>query len=142
MMKIIRGKKYDTDTARLVGTWEDNPEVLPNEVGYYAKSLYVKRTGEYFIHVNTGTVIAEGHSGDRLDPVPAGAAKNWAKNHLAADEYEAEFGSLDDDEGSVTTSISLPKEAYGKLKRLALKSGEPVSKYLGKVIKNIKEETE
>ena len=48
MQKIIRGKKYDTDTAKEVCCYSNN---LPfGDFDWIQETLYVKRTGEYFLH--------------------------------------------------------------------------------------------
>ena len=48
MKKIINGKKYDTETARMVGcfVWEKNKE----DVNYSVEILFCKKTGEYFLY--------------------------------------------------------------------------------------------
>ena len=46
MKKIINGRKYDTDTASMVGEWSDG---YPSDFRYEAETLYRKRNGEYFI---------------------------------------------------------------------------------------------
>ena len=55
MRKIIANKSYDTNTASLVGAW-DNREY--GNLDYVSESLYRKRTGEYFIHGAGGRVAA------------------------------------------------------------------------------------
>ena len=52
MQKIIRGKKYDTDTAKEVCCYSNN---LPfGDFDWIQETLYVKRTGEYFLHGKGG----------------------------------------------------------------------------------------
>ena len=52
MQKIIRGKKYDTDTAKEVCCYSNN---LPfGDFDWVQETLYVKRTGEYFLHGKGG----------------------------------------------------------------------------------------
>ena len=52
MQKIIRGKKYNTDTAKEVCCYSNN---LPfGDFDWVQETLYVKRTGEYFLHGKGG----------------------------------------------------------------------------------------
>ena len=47
MNKVIRGKRYNTETAKLVGTWEANE---PENSDFWEKEeLYQKRSGEFFL---------------------------------------------------------------------------------------------
>lgn len=132
MVCIIKGRKYNTDTARKVDYVVFNSEV--NE--YHEAHLYCKRTGEYFLYEDFG------RCGERITPLTQQEANMWAQENLEVDSYEAEFGEITEDDSSVAMTLNLPRAAYDKLKRLALKSGEPVSKYLSKIIKNIKEGAE
>ena len=52
MQKIIRGKKSDTDTAKEVCCYSNN---LPfGDFDWIQETLYVKRTGEYFLQGKGG----------------------------------------------------------------------------------------
>lgn len=51
MKKIINGKVYDTATAQKIAEWEIN---LPTDINYLCESLYLKKTGEYFIFGSGG----------------------------------------------------------------------------------------
>lgn len=46
MKKIINGKLYNTETARLIAKSETTTD--HSDFGYYCKEVYKKRTGEYF----------------------------------------------------------------------------------------------
>ena len=52
MKKIINGKRYDTDTATLIGYNGYNGS--HSDFSYWCETLYQKRTGEYFIHGEGG----------------------------------------------------------------------------------------
>jgi len=97
MKRIINGKRYDSETARLVGKFS-NPG-SGRDFQHYVESLYQKRTGEYFLYgiggpmtqyaVSTGQNSWSG--GSKIIPFTADEARDWAEEHLTADEYEAEF---------------------------------------------------
>ena len=90
MKKIINNKLYDTDTAKAVSSRIDLGSV---EGVFYGKTLYRKRTGEYFVY-------REGYRDmtDDIEPLSYDEARCWAEEHLDAGEYEAEFGLPDEGE--------------------------------------------
>lgn len=105
MKKIINNRVYDTDKARELGSCSRG---LPGELEYVSETLYQKRTGEYFIRGEGGaaTRYAEARStgdgwtgGERIFPLSADKARDWAEAHLSAEDYEAQFGIPDDDDG-------------------------------------------
>lgn len=128
MKKIIRGRKYDTETARKVGCKTEQAQY--GDVDY---ALYRKRTGEYFIHAEFSYMLDDGNP-DYIKPLSADEANEWAQEHLNADVYEAEFGEIVDDDETISASINLPRKTYDKLRRLAVEAGEPMSKYMTKLI--------
>ena len=48
MYKVINGKKYNTDTAKLLGTWY--AEYSPTDFNYYGESLYRTKSGNFFMY--------------------------------------------------------------------------------------------
>lgn len=83
MHKRIDGKRYDTETAKRLAYW-DNDKAY-NDLFYYAETLYVKRTGEYFLHLEGGprTNLARWLSdetvigGDEIVPITETGARVW-----------------------------------------------------------------
>lgn len=128
MKKIIRGRKYDTETARKVGCKTEQAQY--GDVDY---ALYRKRTGEYFVHAEFSYMLDDGNP-YYIKPLSADEANEWAQEHLNADAYEAEFGEIVDDDETISASINLPRKTYDKLRRLAVEAGEPMSKYMTKLI--------
>lgn len=128
MKKIIRGRKYDTETARKVGCKTEQAQY--GDVDY---ALYRKRTGEYFVHAEFSYMLDDGNP-DYIKPLSADEANEWAQEHLNADAYDAEFGEIVDDDETISASINLPRKTYDKLRRLAVEAGEPMSKYMTKLI--------
>lgn len=130
MKKIIRGRKYDTETARKVGCKTEQAQY--GDVDY---ALYRKRTGEYFVHAEYDRL--DDGCPDYIKPLTNDEANEWAQENLDVDVYEREFGEVSEDDGNVATTLNLPRKSYDKLKKLALDSGTPVSKYLAKTINNL-----
>lgn len=129
MKKIINGKRYDTDTATQVAEWESG---YPNDFSYFCETLYKKRTGEYFIfgHGNAASKYATSAGnntwagGSALIPLTYDSAREWAENHMDADDYEAEFGEVSEgDEGDVVISARVSPAAKAALDRMAARTG-------------------
>ena len=101
MRKIIDGKKYDTNTARVVGEWSFEPW---SDYNYINETLYCKKTGENFLYGKGGarTEYAESagnnnwSEGWNFIPYSLEEAKAWAMDHLSVDEYEDEFGEVEE----------------------------------------------
>ena len=74
MNKTINGKRYDTEKAKPVG--EAGNGLYPGDLDYYCETLYLKRTGEFFLHMEggprSGCAKADGTGwvgGEELRPV-------------------------------------------------------------------------
>lgn len=133
MRKIIRKKVYDTETARRVGSEWDNGYSV-SDFGYCAEQLYRKKTGEYFLHGEGGAQSKYARScgrtawcgGEAIIPLTYEAAREWAEEHLETEEYEAEFGTPDEDERyDLHTKISMA--AWQTMSRAASAEGITVA---------------
>jgi hypothetical protein len=105
MKKIINGKKYDTDTAKFICSTDINTNksgnhIYVNDYFYWNRDLYLKKTGEYFVHnVNywDNEDVTIGIQPLSLDQAKrfAESCDRWSKN--AAGEYnvyETFFGEV------------------------------------------------
>ena len=134
MKKILFGKVYDTDKAALIGEWQNGGRGTT----YISETLYRKRTGEFFIHCQGGamTKYAQAVSPDRwsggskIIPLAWEAAQEWAEEHLTAEEYEAAFGPVPEDDSRMTVALSLSTSAVERAKRAAAQQGMNLSKYV------------
>lgn len=118
MKKVIRGRLYDTETAKLIGSTSDTGE-----------TLYRKRTGEYFL-------CCIGDSGEHIQPMTYDEAKGWAEKAFKADKWAAEFGELGENGNRTTLNISITVGAADIVKRAAQKSGKSVSETIEALIRN------
>lgn len=130
MEKIINGKRYNTETAILVGRWNNN---LPHDdFEWCAESLYKKRGGEYFIYGEGGSMTRYSKS-KNIVPLSFEQAESWAKRHLDSSAYENEF-TLSEDSKQINLLIRAPKSVVDKFKRLmsqrSMTSGELLSELL------------
>lgn len=102
MKKIINGKKYDTETAKCLATAYSS--LSPTDFGYWSERLYLKKTGEYFLHGEGGPMSKYGVKcgtnswgwGSRIIPYTEGEAMAWAEEHLDGDEFEQIFGEVEE----------------------------------------------
>lgn len=136
MKKIINGKLYNTETARLVGGWCNAGGW--SDFGHIEESLYQKKTGEFFIHGEGGAASKyakqDGQNswsgGEAIIPLSYESARKWAEEHLDADEYQSIFGPVEDDDSRSTLLLSLSVSTIERIKREAAKAGVTVSAYI------------
>ena len=128
MKKIIGGKRYDTNTAKYIGSGYANCSVT--DFKYFEESLYLKKTGEFFLHGNGGPAskYAKEFDGsmwgdEKIIPISLEEARAWGEKNLSPDEYEEIFEVKEEEEGSVIFSVLLPETLYAELKAEAEKKG-------------------
>ena len=118
MKKIIRGKVYDTDTAKQISYEGDTNHGSHRE---WENALYQKRTGEFFSYAWTIS------GGETIKPITADEAREWLENHGTAEQYIAVFGDPGEDVAKsdevVTLGIRVSVAAANKLKRAAAAEG-------------------
>ena len=132
MKKIIKGKKYDTETATLIGS---DSSGIPSDFSWWEETLYRKRTGEFFLHGAGGPMTKYAEScgqnswgyGEHIEPLSVKTAMEWAEKHLRSDEYEACFGDVSEDDSKKIVTYSLPERTIEKLKVMAAESGRSMS---------------
>lgn len=103
-MKVIRhGKKYDTQTATIMGEWSNGDNC--RDLYYVYEALYRKKNGEYFLYGcgGPGSCYREScgsdwwSGGHQISPLSIEEAQKWAEAHLDGDAYEAIFGEVSED---------------------------------------------
>lgn len=140
MNKVIRGKRYNAETAKLVGTWEANE---PENSDFWEKEeLYQKRSGEFFLIGQGGaqtqyarfSMGGESKPGIELRPVEPEEASDWAEEHLTADEYEALFGPVAEDGSRGRITLTLFNSTIDAVRREAQRRKMNFNEYLEKLI--------
>lgn len=137
MKKIINGKLYNTDTAKLV--YETSHGEGPRDFRYFVECLYRKRTGEYFLAGHGGPMTRYAESagqntwsgGENIFPISYGEAREWAEVEMDADEYQAEFGEVSEGE-LAHLHISLPADVADRIRKAAAAEGVSVSECVGR----------
>lgn len=115
MKKVIKYKVYDTDTAREICYKE--PIEYQNDLQYSCRTLYRKKTGEFFFH------IFSNQSGNKIEPISFNDAKSFVEEYGTAEQYGELFGIPDEDSEDVVLGISVSANAAAKLKQTAAKNG-------------------
>ena len=104
MKKIINGKLYNTETAKMVGNGSNYPSHYPGDFGYFDEYLYKKKTGEFFLCGKGGPMTKYAHSvgqncwsgGEDIIPLTTDEAKEWVEKYFDAYEYIAIFGEVEE----------------------------------------------
>ena len=97
MKKIIRGRMFDTDTAKKLGEIEHRTR---SDFEHFAEGLYITKSGKYFLcgsggpksHYATATSLNSWTGGDGLIPITKEQAQEWGEKHIPAQIYEEIFG--------------------------------------------------
>jgi len=84
MRTIINGKKYDTNTAKLLFSWISKPGLYFRE---NSELLYRKETGEFFLLVS---VLGN----KSIAPLTLDEALKWSETHMTVEEYESIIGGV------------------------------------------------
>lgn len=140
MKKILGGKLYNTETAKQVGVWSNGGSC--RDFSHIEESLYQKKTGEFFLFGEGGprTKYAESAGqnqwtgGSQIIPLTWEAARQWAEQHLDADDYEAIFGPVTEDDSRATVTLSLSTSAVERAKRVAVQKNLSLSSYIESLI--------
>lgn len=143
MKKVINGKLYNTQTAKLLG--EDSYS-NPSDFNYWIESLFQKRTGEFFLYGEGGpmsryaqtTSQNEWSGGEQIQPLTVENARQWAEQHLSADEYESIFGEITEDDNKKNATFSISRDAIELLARMASETGKTRSELVEEMIRNCK----
>ena len=140
MKKIIKGKVYDTETAKELASWSNGGTW--RDFNHVEETLYRKKTGEYFLCGEGGpnTRYAERvdtnswSGGSRIMPMTYQEATEWAEEHLDGDEYEAIFGEVVEDDTKRMMTYNLTVTAVEKVRRMAEKAGCSASEIIEAMI--------
>lgn len=133
MKKIINNKLYNTETAVEIGL-----DCGGDGFAHWCERLYRKRTGEYFLHGEGGPstkyAITIGQNswsgGEKIMPLTYENARQWAEEHLDADDYAEAFGMPDEDGGVETLHVQLPSDLMAAIRKQAAERGLSLRAYV------------
>lgn len=99
--KIINGKMYNTETAKEIASYWNG--CGGTDFGRVDETLYLKKTGEYFLYGKGGPYSKYRESnmgywtwGEEFIPMSEEKAKEWCMENLEADEYIAIWGEVEE----------------------------------------------
>lgn len=122
MNKVIKGKRYDTETAKVIKSALAAWGVV--------ETLYRKRTGEFFLlHDSYG-------ERERIEVFDLDEAKEWVSEHCSGDTYEELFDKVRDGDKR-QLNLSLTESEIAKLKAYAVERKISVSEVVSKLIKKL-----
>ena len=96
MKKIIGGKRYNTNTAKNLGSAGYSH---PGDFSFWHEELYQKKTGEFFLYGKGGAMSRyarrigpdEWTGGEEIRPLSLKEARKWAEENLDVEEFERIF---------------------------------------------------
>ncbi len=98
--KVIDGKVYNTETAKLIDSWSNG--LGPGNFRNAREELYKTKKGAWFICGEGGALsrwsesYADGQGpGEDIIALSSDEAKGWLENHSSADIYEEHFDSIE-----------------------------------------------
>lgn len=143
MKKIIKNKVYDTNTAILIAR-ADHDNIKDTYGATCKQALYRKKTGELFVHLESGTSLTlhsvlqnDYRQGRGIYPLTYDQAQKWCEEELSADKWEEVFGDPEDDEEDVLLGVRVSAAAAAKLKRISAETGKPQNRIVEELINNM-----
>lgn len=126
MKQIIKNKLYNTETAQYLGC-----DAGGDGFGRWCEELYLKRTGEFFLYGEGGPrtqyAVSNGDNswsgGDRIIPLSAAAAREWAEKHLDADGYAGIFGMPEEGDETAALNVQIDAALMARLRAMAAEEG-------------------
>lgn len=139
MKRIINGKRYDTDTAKFIKTYSSGLSI--SDFRYYDESLYLKKTGEFFLYATgNGASKYAGQYGDlrgpgeKIVPLTLDEARAWVEKIEDPDLYEELFDV--EEESNIAFSLLLPENLYKMLDDKSVEDGITKKDVVVKALEN------
>ncbi len=143
MKKVIDGALYNTASAKMIGNWDNG--LYPNDFAYCEETLYRTKSGKYFLHGEGGgnSKYGEWHGnsggpGEQIRPYTPQEAREWAEEHLDADEYSAEFGEPEEaGDDRVPLNLTVPASTKARLEVMRSETGKSISQIVADLLAEI-----
>lgn len=141
MYKVINGKRYDTETARKLGEWDNGTS--PDNFKWISETIYKTKSGNFFLHGEGGPLTpyatVSGNDtgwGKKITPLSEEQARAWSEDRLSGEEYDRIFGTDEFEESEfVQISATIPEELKTKMDEIRKRTGETTSEFLSRLIK-------
>ena len=103
MKAVIEGKRYDTATAKEIGSGEG--KAYPGDFHYISETLYITPRGNFFLAGEGGPLSRYGRpaygggtcGGEGIVPVTREEALFWCESQLDMEEYADYFSDMIED---------------------------------------------
>lgn len=128
MKKVIKGRVYDTSTAKKLGMRWTGTEF--SRSGW--EELYRKKTGEFFTLYHSYSDNSE-----RIEPITYEEAQRWAEEHLDGDDYISLFGEPEEDSTKSALNIYIRNDTAAKLKAEAGRQGVSIGELIERLMKEV-----
>ena len=143
MRKILRGLKYNTSTAQLVGRYLNEDCFLTR----IEECLFLKRTGEYFLYVQGGMLSKysindawnKPKDGEQIIPITKQQARDWAEDRLTKQEAIEIFKKppVPPKDEMFRVDFQIERQGLDKLKRIAMRKKISASELLRRLVDSI-----
>lgn len=142
MKKIIEGAMYNTESARLIGSW--NNDFHGNDFRFSFQYLYQTRSGKYFVYGGGGPLstyaVQRGNQtagSEQILPLTAEEAREWGEKLLNPETYIKEFGEPEEAAGDKKRKITvtIEEDIYTALQRQKAKSGNTIGEIIEDAIR-------
>ena len=143
MRKVIKGRTYNTETSKKIGSWDNG---IYGDFRSCEEDLYKNTKGAYFLVGSGGPLskysVSQGNntSGSaELIPMAAEEAQGWAEERLSGEEVEAEFGVQEEATPSDLTTrervnLTLDIEIMARLRKHSADTKIPMARTVDKAI--------
>lgn len=128
MKKTIDGSQYNTETAKMLGKYENMKN--RQSPGFYSETLFLTRSGKYFLHGTGGSQSFYRAVGEEIQPMLPQDAAAWAEKHLTPEEYAKLF----EDTGAEDEKVTLMAQVSGACKKKLQRIKEATGKTFGEII--------
>lgn len=132
MKRIIAGKIYNTETAKMMATWDNGePET---SIYYCAETMYRKKVGEYFLLRvgGAGSKYAQKSKdgqtmyGERIVPLTPAEADEWYSKHPESKGNDVQS----DCNSKIKLCLSMTQAEANIIKGRADRCGLTISEYV------------
>ncbi len=142
MQRIINQKRYDTKTAKALGS---DGYGNPGDFEYFEETLYRKKTGEFFLYGYGGARSRYAKQlsantwagGERIIPMTEEEAREWAEKHLSAEEYEETFAVDEETPGKTMLTVYINAASADVIRSEAKRLGMSQGDYIERLVKEL-----
>lgn len=119
MNRVINGSRYDTATARRLGS--DSSNSPQSDFSWWQETLFRTKSGKYFLFCEGGPMTRYARLcgdgtygyGESIVPISEEKAREWSEKHLSVGDVERIFGAIA--ESTARISVFLPSDLVERM---------------------------